>query len=88
MVLLSVSPSISLSRMFFWLHSSLHVLVSSLRATRKSSKVSPSCSTCLRKFFCFDCFIQLALYVLFDGLDDVFHYSAPSPKLSTVETVS
>ena len=49
MVSLSISPSIIWSLMFFFAHWSeqkLHVFVSSLRATKKSSKLSPVC--CLR----------------------------------------
>ena len=48
-VSLSISPSIIWSLMLFcadWSKQKLHVLVSSLRATRKSSKLSPVC--CLR----------------------------------------
>ena len=90
----STRPAMIWSRMFFCVHSSLQklqVLASSRKDTRKSSNVSPSCWTRLRKLRrSTDSLICPCTYLSMAAMISVAfsRCSAVSPRLSTIVTVS
>ena len=90
----STRPAMIWSRMFFWVHWSeqkLQVLASSRRDTRKSSNVSPSCWTRLRKLRrSTDSLICPCTYRSMAAMISVVFCSCSvvRPRLTTIVTVS